>query len=248
MRRELLGPNRAAGEPLPGRVLAELAAVAAGLAAGARYLWRHRGPAAALGATGGNRFLYGILFLMSLLLYRNYFYRLAGANAALGSYSLLVAASAVGYASAALVTPAATRRLAKPTWITILLAAGAVVTGPLGATFSPLPFLIIGFALNLVSQGIAICSTTIIQEQVDDAYRGRVFAFYDMMFNVTFVAGAAISAAFMPVTGKSYPMLVVVAAGYLLAAAGYRVVSRQPAGGGAAGPPSPSAAAQARSS
>ena len=248
MRRELLGPNRAAGEPRPGRVLAELAAVTAGLAAGARYVWRHRGPAAALGATGGNRFLYGILFLMSLLLYRNYFYRLAGANAALGSYSLLVAASAVGYASAALVTPAATRRLAKPAWITILLAAGAVVTGPLGATFSPLPFLIIGFALNLVSQGIAICSTTIIQEQVDDGYRGRVFAFYDMMFNVTFVAGAAISAAFMPVTGKSYPMLVVVAAGYLLTAAGYRVASRQPAGGGAAGPPSPSAAAQARSS
>jgi MFS family permease len=250
MNRELLGPNRAAGERRPGRVLAELAAVAAGLAAGARYLWHRRGPAAALGATGSNRFLYGILFLMSLLLYRNYFYRLAGANAALGSYSLLVAASAVGYASAALVTPAATRRLAKPTWIAVLLAAAAVVTGPLGATFRPLPFLIIGFALNLISQGVAICSTTIIQEQVDDAYRGRVFAFYDMMFNVTFVVGAAIGAAFMPMTGKSYPLLVVVAAGYLLAAVGYRIVSRQPGGGsgGAAGPPSPSAAAQASSS
>jgi MFS family permease len=251
IRRELLGPDRAAGDQLPGRVLAELAAVAAGLAAGARYLWHRRGPAAALGATGANRILYGILFLMSLLLYRNYFYRLAGANAALGSYSLLVAASAVGYASAALVTPAATRRLAKPAWITVLLAAAAAVAGPLGATFRPLPFLIIGFALNLVSQGIAICSTTIIQEQVDDAYRGRVFAFYDMTVNVTFVAGAAISAAFVPVTGKSYLMLVVVAAGYLLAACGYRMASRQPAGGGfggAAGPPSPSTAAQASSS
>lgn len=252
MRRELLGPDRTADDRPPGRVLAELAIVAAGLAAGARYVWQRRGPAAALGATGANRFLYGILFLMSLLLYRNYFYRLAGANAALGSYSLLVAASAVGYASAALVTPAATRRLAKPAWIAILLAAAAVVTGPLGVTFRPLPFLLIGFALNLVSQGVAICSTTIIQEQADDAYRGRVFAFYDVMFNVTFVAGAAISAAFMPATGKSYSLLVVVAAGYLLAAAGYRLASRQPAGGGvgggAAGPPSPPAAAQASSS
>ena len=252
MRRELLGPDRtAAGRPA-GRVLAELGVVATGLADGARYVWNRRGPAAALGATGANRFLYGILFLMSLLLYRNYFYRLAGANAALGSYSLLVAASAAGYASAALVTPAATRRLAKPAWIAILLAAAAVVTGPLGATFRPLPFLLIGFALNLVSQGVAICSTTIIQEQADDAYRGRVFAFYDVMFNVTFVAGAAISAAFMPATGKSYALLVVVAAGYLLAAAAYRLASRQPAGGGvgggAAGPPSPSAAAQANSS
>ena len=249
MRRELLGPDRTADGRPAGRVLAELAVVATGLADGARYVWNRRGPAAALGATGANRFLYGILFLMSLLLYRNYFYRLAGANAALGSYSLLVAASAVGYASAALVTPAATRRLAKPAWIAILLAAAAVVTGPLGVTFRPLPFLLIGFALNLVSQGVAICSTTIIQEQADDAYRGRVFAFYDVMFNVTFVAGAAISAAFMPATGKSYSLLVVVAAGYLLAAAGYRLASRQPAGGGgAAGPPSSSAAAQSSSS
>jgi len=250
MRRDLLGPNRDPGEPLPGRVLAELADVAAGLAAGARYVGRRRGPAAALGATGGNRLLYGILFLMSILLYRNYFYRLAGANAALGSYSLLVVASAVGYASAALVTPAATRRLAKPAWIVILLVTAAVVAGPLGATFNPLPFLIIGFTLNLVSQGVAICATTIIQEEVDDAYRGRVFSFYDMMFNVTFVAGAAVSAAFMPVTGKSYPMLIVVAVGYLLVAVGYRAFSRQPGGGsgGAAGPPSPPAAAQASSS
>ena len=251
MRRDLLGPNRDQDEPVPGWVLAELAAVAAGLAAGARYLWRHRGPAAALGATGGNRLLYGILFLMSILLYRNYFYRMAGANAALGSYSLLVGASAVGYASAALITPTATRRLRKPAWIVVLLVAAALVSGPLGATFSPLPFLIIGFGLNLVSQGVAICSTTIIQEEVDDAYRGRIFAFYDVTVNVTFVAGAAIGAAFMPVTGKSYPMLVVVAAGYLFTAIGYWLFSRQPAGGGfggAAGPPSPSAAAQASSS
>jgi MFS family permease len=250
MRRDLLGPNHDPGEPLPGRILAELADVAAGLAAGARYVWRRRGAAAALGATGGGRLLYGILFLMSILLYRNYFYRLAGANAALGSYSLLVGASALGYASAALVTPGATRRLGKPAWIAVLLAAAAVVTGPLGATFNPVPFLIIGFGVNLASQGVAICATTIIQQDVEDAYRGRVFAFYDMMFNVTFVAGAGLSAAFMPVTGKSYPMLIVVAAGYLLVAIGYRLASRQPAGGlgGAAGPPSPSAAAQASSS
>jgi hypothetical protein len=185
---------------------------------------------------------------MSILLYRNYFYRQAGANAALGSFSLLVIASAVGYAAAAFVTPAATRRLAKPTWIAVLLAAGAVLVGPLGATFNSLPFLIIGFGVNLAAQGVAICATTIIQEEVDDAYRGRVFAFYDMMFNLTFVAGAAASAVFMPVTGKSYPMLAVVAAGYLAVAAGYWLFSRQASAGGGPPPASPSAAAQASNS
>jgi MFS family permease len=248
MRRDLLGPGASPGDRPARRVLTELAAVAAGLAAGARYVWRRRGPAAALAATGGNRLLYGILFLMSILLYRNYFYRQAGANAALGSFSLLVIASAVGYAAAAFVTPAATRRLAKPTWIAVLLAAGAVLVGPLGATFNSLPFLIIGFGVNLAAQGVAICATTIIQEEVDDAYRGRVFAFYDMMFNLTFVAGAAASAVFMPVTGKSYPMLAVVAAGYLAVAAGYWLFSRQASAGGGPPPASPSAAAQASNS
>jgi len=107
VRRTLLGPVREPGERPPGRVLGEFALVLAGLAAGARYVLRRRGPAAALGATGGNRFLYGILFLMSILLYRNYFYRSAGANTALSHYTVLVVASALGYACAALITKSA---------------------------------------------------------------------------------------------------------------------------------------------
>src|SRR6202044_3174134 len=79
MPRALLGPSRTPGERPPGRLAGEFARVLAGLAEGARYVLRRRGPAAALGATGGNRFLYGILFLMSILLYRYYFYRSSGA-------------------------------------------------------------------------------------------------------------------------------------------------------------------------
>ena len=80
--------------------------------------------------------------------------------------------------------------------MTLLLVSGAVVTAALGETFSQAAFLFIGFWLNLVGQGVAICATTILQEQVDDDYRGRVFSFYDMMFNITFAAGAALCAAF----------------------------------------------------
>jgi len=244
MRRDLLGPARRAGEAGRGRVLGELAVVAVGLADGARYAWRRRGPTAALAATGCNRFLYGILFLMSILLYRNDFYRSAGANAALSHFTVLVVVSAAGYACAALVTQPATRRLGKPAWITVLLTAAAVLVGPLGQAFDQAAFLVIGFGLNLAGQSVAICTTTILQEEVGDDYRGRVFSFYDMMFNLTFVAGAALSVAFMPVTGRSPAVIGVVAAGYALAAAGYWLLSRQaPAGGvpGTPGPPSPSA-------
>jgi len=248
IRRDLLGPNHDIGEQRPGRVLDEIGAVTAGLAAGARYLWRRRGPAAALGAIGANRLLYGILFLMSLLLYRNYFYRGAGANAALGHYAVLTIASGIGYAAAALVTPQATRRLAKPAWIALLLIAGAVVVGPLGQTFEQAAFLAIGFCLSLTGQSMAICATTILQEQVEDGYRGRVFSFYDMTFNVTFVLGAVVSAVFMPETGKSQAIIGLVAVGYALAGAGYWLLGRQASGSAASGPGSPWPAAQRSSS
>jgi MFS family permease len=127
MRRDLLGPVREPGQAPPGRLLSELASVAAGLADGVRYVLRRRGPAAALGVTGGFSFLFGPLFLMSILLYRNYFYR-SSAGTAEGHIGALVVVSGIGYACAALVTPAATRRLSKPAWITLLLAASAVVT------------------------------------------------------------------------------------------------------------------------
>ena len=128
---------------------------------------------------------------MSILLYRNYFYRSAGANAALSHFTVLVIVSALGLRLRGADHPAAGpggsasrpgSRSCSP--------AAAVIIGPLGETFSQVAFLIIGFCLNLAGQGVAICSTTILQEEVDDDYRGRVFSFYDMTFNVTFVAGA----------------------------------------------------------
>jgi MFS family permease len=220
MRRDLLGPVREPGQPPPGRLLGELASVAAGLAAGARYVIRRRGPAAALGVTGGYSFLFGPLFLMVILLYRDYFYQ-SSVGAAEGHLGSVVVASGIGYFCAALITPPATRRLSKPAWITLLAAASAVVTITLGETFTEIAYLALGFCLYLARQGVAICATTILQEEVDDAYRGRMFAFYDMMFNVTYAAGAGLSAAFMPDDGHSPAIVAVVAAGYAALAAAY---------------------------
>jgi MFS family permease len=246
MQRDLLGPERAPGTR-PGRLLSELDAVAAELVAAARYAARRRGPASALGATGAGKFLFGILSVVSVLLYRNYFYP-SSAPVAEGHVVVLATVSAIGYGCAALVVPPATRWLAKPTVITLLLAAAAVVTGALGETFDQLAYLAFGFLLYLSLQGVAICVTTVLQEEVDDAFRGRLFAFYDVMFNVSLAAGALLSAAFLPLDGRSPVVIGVVAAGYAAAAAGYWLVSRQPSPGGVSGTSSPSTAAQRSSS
>jgi MFS family permease len=225
MARDLLGPAGDKAEARRGRLLSELATVAAGLADGARYLLRRRGPAAALGATGGFSFLFGPLFLMSILLYRNFFYR-SSVSVAEGHFGSLVVLSGIGYACAALVTPPVTRRLSKPAWITLLLAGAGVVTLALGETFSQPAYLAIGFCLYLARQSVAICVVTILQEDVDDTYRGRIFAFYDVMFNAAYVAGAALSVVIMPLDGHSPGLIALVAAGFAVVAAGYWLASR----------------------
>jgi Major Facilitator Superfamily len=257
MGRDSLGPAREPGQTGPGRLLAELRKVAAGLAAGVRFVARRRGPAAALSAIGGNRFCYGILFLMSILLYRNFFYHGAKASTAEAHYGYLAAAGAVGYFLAALLTPPVTRRLAKPAVIALALAASAVLIGVLGQTFDQVAYLFMAFCLGLAGQATAICATTILQEELPDDYRGRAFSYYDMMFNITFAAGTLICLPFMPANGRSVGLMAFVAIGYALTAGGYWLFVRQSAGprprvSGSAGPAggtsSPADAAQASSS
>ena len=230
MPKDLLGPNRDPVEPARAGVRSDIADVAAGLVAGARHLWRRRQARYALGTIGAHRFLYGICLLMSVLLYRNYFYPAKNGNTALGHFTLVVITSAIGYGAGAALTPPMTRRMGQLAWVATLLGFGGVAAGLLGATFSQIPFLVLGFALGITGQGLTITVTTILQEQAAEAYLGRVFSLYDMMYNATFVIGAAFSVVFMPLNGKSYAMVGFVAAGYLAAAAGYWLLSRRRAG------------------
>jgi MFS family permease len=241
MPRDRLGPSESPTVSLRN----DLAAVASDLADGARYVARRRGVATALGVTGGYRLMYGALFLMSILLYRNYFYP-SKVSTAESHFAVLVIATAIGYGCAALVTPGVTRRLSKQVWIVALTAASAVVTGVLGETFQQALYLVVGFCLGLAGQGVAICATTILQQQADDAYRGRMFAFYDMTFNVTYAGGAALSVLFMSASGHSPVLVAIVAIGFAVTAVGYWLAAgraQEPAGG-----EMPSAAAQRSSS
>jgi MFS family permease len=234
--RDSLGPDLPPGDSLAA-VAHEIGMVAVGLITGLRHLWRRRPARAGLVAIGAHRFVYGILLLMSILLYRNYFYPGSDSNEALRHFLPVVISSAIGYGAAAWLTPTVTKRFPNSVWITALLAGGGVVT-VVGLAFGQVEFIAIGFALGLVAQGLAISVTTILQQQMEDDYRGRVFSVYDMIFNVTFVAGAAIGAAFMPDSGRSVGMLVVVACGYIVAAIVYWLMAGQSRGADADSPAS----------
>jgi MFS family permease len=223
MGRTLLGPD----EPGQAGVAAGLADVAKGLVGGVRHLGQRRRAAYAMGAVGAHRTLYGILLVIGLLLYRNYFYPTGNGNKALGHATLLVITSAIGFGLAAVLTPPVVRRVGKNRTIFAGLALGGISVLLLGTPFNQYGFLVLGALMGLSAQGVKICADTTVQEQVDDAYMGRVFSLYDMLYNVSYVIGPAIAAPFLPVTGKSYTVVIVIAAAYLAAAVLYRVLVSQ---------------------
>jgi hypothetical protein len=75
--------------------------------------------------------------------------------------------------------------------------------------------------LGAVAQGATICVEATLQRHVTDEFLGRVFSLYDTLFNTCFVGAALVATIVLPDTGKSYPMLTVVVAGYAAVALGY---------------------------
>lgn len=223
MPRDLLGPDGTDERP----AAQALRDVLTGIRDGARHVWQRRRPAYALLAVSAHRFCYGLSTVATLLLYRNYFHDRGVFRAGLGGLGQVLAASAVGVVVAAFLTPPATRKVGKDAWIVGLLATAAVTEITLGPPYTQPAFLVAALVFGLVAQGSKICVDTIVQESVEDAFRGRVFAFYDILFNVTFVSAAVLAALILPDSGKSYVVLAVIATGYALTAAGYLAAARR---------------------
>jgi len=224
MPRDLLGPDFDPDRPA---VREAARHVMQGLVDGLRHLGERRPAAYGLAAIGAHRFFYGISTVATILLYRNYFYESDNVDAAFAGLTLAVLVSGVGFVLAAFLTPLVTRWISARTWILMLLAAAAVTEVFPGALYTEPSLLVAAFFLGLASQGIKICVDTLVQTNIDDAYRGRVFSIYDVIFNVAFVAAAGVGAVVLPADGKSYGVLTAIAIGYALTALGYTALTRR---------------------
>ncbi|MGW4164633.1 MFS transporter [Streptomyces sp. NPDC004788] len=222
MTRELLGPDPELVQP---RLASALSSTARGLVQGLRHLAERRPAAHALAAVTLMRFCYGALFVTVLMLSR-YAWSTTQAQG-LAVLGLAVAASGAGFFAAAVLSPAAVGRLGPFGWITLCATAAAVLTPALGLTFARTPFLVAAFSLGLITQGAKIATDTVVQISVDDAYRGRVFSLYDVLFNVAFVSAAGVAALMLPPDGRSPAIVLLVSALYALIALALRRAGRR---------------------
>ncbi|MFF3689332.1 MFS transporter [Streptomyces sp. NPDC002187] len=206
MGKSLLGPDPELVQP---RLGAAIASTARGLVSGLRHLTERLPAAHALIAMTLLRFCYGALTVMVLMLCR---YSWSGTESeGLALLGLAVAVSGAGFFAAAVVSPWAIERLGRFGWMLTCAASAAVLVPALGLPFAPAPMLVAAFVLGLVTQGSKIATDTVVQTSVDDAFRGRIFSLYDVLFNVAFVGAAAIAALMLPPDGRSVPLVVVVA-------------------------------------
>jgi MFS family permease len=223
--RDRLGPDALADA---GEVRRALSTLAHGLVDGARYLVRRGTPARALAVMAVHRFLYGAVFIASILISRNLLADPADARAGLLTFALVGGVTGVGFALAIVVTPVVSPLIGPHSWIAVCLALAAATQALLAITVARPAVLVGSLVLGLAAQGAKIAVDTIVQRDTADQYRGRAFALYDVLYNAAFVGAAALAAVALPDTGWSRGVFALLAAAYLAAALVYRTRSTEP--------------------
>jgi MFS family permease len=226
MAADLLGPDaEERASSVPRSPWQAVATMTHELADAARYVARRKKAAHALEAISAHRFLFGVASLTIVLLFRNYFATQGNVDGGILGLGASIGAVGVGIVVAALITPAAADRFGTTTWITSMLVMAGAAIAAFGLPFQRDLLIVGSFFLGVSAQSVKICVDTTVQQQVDDMYRGRVFSVYDMAFNVTYVAAAAVAATVLPKSGKSFTVMACLAGGYVLAALIFALLS-----------------------
>ncbi|MFD5300985.1 MULTISPECIES: MFS transporter [Streptomyces] len=220
---DLLGPDRTRAPHLA----SALAVTARDLVAGVRHLAAPARREAAWSLAGMTlmRFCYGALLVMLLMLCR---YALTSdTDDGLALLGLALGVSGAGFFAAAVITPWAAGRLGPGRWMAVCAGIATVLVPALGLPFATAPLLIAAFVLGLTTQGAKIATDTVVQSSVDDAFRGRIFSVYDVLFNVAFVGAAGVAALMLPPDGRSVTLIVTVTVIYGAVAAAMTRFARQ---------------------
>jgi drug/metabolite transporter superfamily protein YnfA len=79
------------------------------------------------------------------------------------------------------------------------------------------------FLLSLAGQSIKLCLDAEVQTSIRDETRGRVFALYDTVFNVSYVVATVAAATLVPADGRSTALMLVAGGVYVLGLVGFQV-------------------------
>lgn len=217
-----LGPEHPADDGLG----AALAATVGDLGNAVRYLVRRGTPGLALTTMALHRFVYGMQVITMILTARNLLAAPADADTGLAIFATLMGAMIAGHGLAVVLTPIAHERVAPSTWIVMCLLGGSTGQLVLVATHQQAAMTAGIFIFGVGVQGAKIAVDTIVQGDTADAYRGRAFSIYDVLFNTAECVAAGVAVLVMPDAGWSRPVQVALVVFVWCVALSYRACVR----------------------
>ncbi len=138
-----------------------------------------------------DQFGQGILLVLSLFVFRERY------GEGVGSFSNLIGAGGVGVLVGILTVGKLEERLAKEWIVAVAFVAGGVCLLGLSLHLTGLTLLLGSFAVGLTFAWKKIPVDTMVQEAIPDGYRGRVFAVYDVSYNLSRVIAAFVAIAML---------------------------------------------------
>jgi predicted MFS family arabinose efflux permease len=181
----------------PGRLRHEVRRVAAEFADGVKRLVgapRALGPITSITL---DQIGEGIVLTLSLVVFRDRF------KEGVGSFSTLIGAGGVGVFVGLTTVGLLERRFSKQRIVAgSFLASGLVLLG-VSLHITGWSVLLASFATGLTFAWKKVPIDTLVQESLPDGYRGRVFAVYDVAYNLARVVAAAVAVPLFPALGDA---------------------------------------------
>jgi MFS family permease len=219
--RGALGPDRVV-EPATA-----VAAVAHGLFDGARVAVRTPTVAAGFCALLAHRASFGVSLLLTVILMRYSFEDWGPVQAGLPGLGVVLGAGGLGIFLAGLTTARLVTGLGRKRTVFLALTGAAATQFGLGLPMLLPTTLVAAFLIAYTGQVVKLCVDAAVQRDIGDETRGRVFALYDMLFNITQALAVAIAATVIPANGESVALIVAATVLYLAGIAGFELVSRR---------------------
>jgi MFS family permease len=158
------------------------------------------------------------LTLTALLLERNTFNDPADSEAGLAGLSFTLSIAAVGFIIGALIAPRGVAKMGRHRWMRLSISAASVSALILVIDRNPILLAATAFFTALCGQSVKVTNDALVQSKIDDYFRGRVFAVYDVVVNGAIVLSSLFAAAILPLSGDSWLLPLIVSLAWSLVA------------------------------
>ena len=145
----------------------------------------------------------GIVLVLSLFVFRDRF------DEGVASFSNLIGAGGVGVLVGILTIGKLEERFAKERIVAGSFFLGGLVLLAVSTSITGWSVLLAAFAIGLTFAWKKIPVDTLVQKAVPDGYRGRVFAVYDVAYNMSRLAAAFLAIPMLPRLGEAWSVAII---------------------------------------